>query len=394
MKTTKKTSNAKVSLTKKKRNGKSTLTKFGKTVIICSSVVVFLIISVFVCINMLIGYYWGLMSYVDIDKQTLLNDDEISRYLASAEVTDPSVTNSHSKDEVNNFIDNELNKNDGNDKEIEGIVNILLLGIDNSGVDGDNSVYGYGQNTDSMIIVTINEKTKRLVLTSLLRDSCVKIQKQNGQFVNARLNTAYVYGGYKELFATIDRNFYIQTDKFIQVDFSSFVDIVNLVDGVDVLITKAEAIEMNNVMEGINEVFGDSRNADKLKNTEEGVKHLNGKQALAYARIRYNTGNDFGRTDRQRKLILAVGDKIKNLNLSELNKLLTTMLSKVTTNLTQSECTSLMANALSYLNYDMQSMRIPEDGTWTEATVEGKKHLLLVSVSENYKKWRDLVTGN
>ena len=389
-----KNSGAKVSFTRKNKNGKRTLTNFGKTVVICSSVVLFLVIAIIVSVNMLIGYYYGLMGYVDVDKQTLMNEDEISKYLASIEETDPTVTNTHNENEFNNEVDNNIGQLENEKEEIKGIINILLIGVDNSGVADDNTGYATRQNTDSMIVVSINPSKKRIVLTSLLRDSAVKIQMQNGEYTTNRLNTAYVYGGYKEMFATIDRNFNIKTDRFVQVDFSSFVDIVTLVGGVDIYVTRAEAVEMNNVMEGINEVFGHTKNADKLSSTSEGVKHLNGKQALAYSRIRYNTGSDFGRTDRQRKLILAVADKIKTLGVGEINQLLTTMLSKVTTNLTQSECTSLISSALTYLSYDMESMRIPSDGTYEDATVGGRKDLLLVSFVDNYKKWKELVTGD
>ncbi len=383
----------KVTMTKKKRDGKRTLTNFGKTVVICSSVILFLIIAIVVSVNMLIGYYYGLMNYVDVDKQSDPDYEAISRYLEDNDPIDPTVTDSHDSGAVDSTVIGNGEDLENEREDIEGIINILLVGVDNSGNKNDTTGYATRKNTDTMIVVSINEKTKRIVLTSLLRDCCVQIQTSaSGKLSIGRLNTAYLYGA-KELFATIDRNFAIQVDRLVQVDFSSFVDIVNLVGGVDMYVTKAEAIEMNSVMEGMNEVFGDHKNADKLQSTEDGTRHLNGKQALVYARIRYNTGSDFGRTDRQRKLILAVADKIKTLGVRELNDLLTTMLSKVTTNLTQSECTSLIANAMSYLNYDMQSMRIPSNGTFENVDVGGKSDLLLFDFVENYKKWRDLVTG-
>ncbi len=393
MRKARKNTDARVSLTKKRRNGKRTLTNFGKTVVICLSVVLFLIVAIIVSVNMLIGYYYGLMNYIDVDNQSAPDFDEISRYIEAQESIDPTVTNTHDKEAADSMVIGGVDELDKEKEHIQGIVNILLVGIDNSGVSGDNTEYATRQNTDSMIVVTINEKTKRIVLTSLLRDCFVQIQTSNeGKTTTGRLNTASLYGE-KALFATIDKNFGIKVDRIVKVDFSSFVDIVALVGGVDIYVTKAEAIEMNKVMEGMNEVFGDPINADKLKSTEAGVRHLNGKQALVYARIRYNTGNDFGRTERQRKLILAVADKIKTLNVGELNELLTTMLTKVSTNLTQSECTSLMANALSYLNYDMQSIRIPADGTYENGTVGGKSWLLLYDYTDNYRIWKDIVTG-
>ncbi len=376
----------------KKKNGKNSLTRFGKTLVICLSVVLFLTIAVVVSVNALVSYYYGLMDYVDIDKETLLGDDEISKYLDAMDTVDPSVTNTHDSDELHADMKDELDKIEQEKENVNGIFNIMLLGVDNSGVKGDTSTYATAQNTDTMIVVTVNEKTKKIVLTSLMRDSCVQIQNRYGNTVINRLNTAYVYGGYKELFATVERNFGIETNKFVQVDFSSFIDIVTLVGGVDVYVTEAEAVEMNNVMVGINEVLGHKWNADKLKNTAAGVKHLNGKQALAYARIRYVAGSDFGRTERQRKVIMAVAGQLKTLSVTELNNLLTTMLSKVKTNLTQAECTDLMANALGYLNYEMESFRIPADGTYKNIVIEGRQ-MLSVSFTKNYQMWKELVMG-
>ena len=323
-----------------------------------------------------------------------MGDAEISDYLASLETEDPTVTNSHNKEEISEQVGGAVSDVENIKENISGIQNILLLGVDNSGsVGSGNTVHSYTKNTDSMIVVTINEKTKRIVLTSIMRDSYVEIVKPNGSIVNGRVNTAYLYGGYTGLFNTIERNFAIDVDRFVQVDFSSFMDIVNIVGGVDMYVTREEAIEMNNVLEGINEIMGHSKNADKLEDTSSGTKHLNGKQALSYARIRHVTGSDFGRTERQRKLIMEIAAEAKTLSVTQLNNLLTSVLKKVSTNLTQSEVTSLMANAVSYLGYEIKSFRIPADKTFRDIVVD-KRQMLWVDFVENYKLWKDLVTGD
>ena len=148
---------------------------------------------------------------------------------------------------------------------------------------------------------------------------------------------------------------------------------------------------MNNVLEGINEIMGHSINADKLESTAAGTKHLNGKQALSYARIRHVTGSDFGRTERQRKLIMEIAKEARSLNVTQLNRLLTTVLSKISTNLTQSEVTSLMANAVSYLGYEIVPFRIPADNTYNNANINGKSVLMMDFVA-NYKTWKTLAT--
>lgn len=397
LKKSKKTANAKkcaVPFVTKKPDGKYTLSSFGRVAVICLSVIVVLIAALIISINSLISYYYNLMEYTDISKETVMGDAEISDYLASLETEDPTVTNSHNKEEISQQVGGAVSDVENIKENISGIQNILLLGVDNSGsVGSGNTVHSYTKNTDSMIVVTINEKTKRIVLTSIMRDSYVEIVKPNGSIVNGRVNTAYLYGGYTGLFNTIERNFAIEVDRFVQVDFSSFMDIVNIVGGVDMYVTREEAIEMNNVLEGINEIMGHSINADKLESTAAGTKHLNGKQALSYARIRHVTGSDFGRTERQRKLIMEIAAEAKTLSVTQLNNLLTSVLKKVSTNLTQSEVTSLMANAVSYLGYEIKSFRIPADKTFRDIVVE-KKQMLWVDFVENYKLWKDLVTGD
>ena len=371
-------------------SGKHQLTRYGKTLVICVSAIVLIALLLAISINALISYYYGLVNYVNVDEQSVLGDEEISKYLENMGDVDPSVTDSHNSDDIESDIKDQIGKLEK--EQLEGVINIMLIGMDSSGVGGDSSSYADAKNTDTVIIVSINEKEKRIVLTSLMRDTGVQIQKQNGEKVFNKLNTAYIYGGYKELFNTVERNFGIVTDRFVQVNFSSFIDIVSIVGGVDIFVKEEEAIEMNNVMEGLNKVLGHGQNEDKLSDTSEGNKHLNGKQALAYARIRYVSGSDFGRTDRQRKLILAIAEKLGTLNIGQLNSLLTAILPKVSTNLTQGECTTLLSRAFEYLSYDMESMRIPSYGTYKDVVVSGRD-LLWIDFFENYTSWTERVCG-
>ena len=391
LKKQKKSKNANsVKLIGKNKSGKKALTSFGKTVVICLSVIIVLVIALVISVNSLITYYYSLMEYTDISKETVMGDDEISKYLETLEgegyITgeiDPSVSEQ---------LGGAIESIEGERESIGGITNILLLGVDNAGKDSaGNATYDGSMNTDSMIVLTINEKTKRIIITSLMRDSYVEIIKANGSKTNGRLNTAYLYGGYTGLFNTIEHNLGIDVDRFASVDFSSFMEIVDIIGGVDMYVTRQEAIEMNIAIELANEILGERLSTDKLTNLADGTRHLNGKQALAYARIRHNTGNDFGRTERQRKLIMEIAKEARSLNVTQLNRLLTTVLSKISTNLTQSEVTSLMANAVSYLGYEIVPFRIPADNTYNNANINGKSVLMMDFVA-NYKTWKTLAT--
>ena len=145
----------------------------------------------------------------------------------------------------------------------KNVTNILLIGCDNRGT-------GASGRSDTMIIFSIDKRNRKIKMVSLLRDLYVPI---NGRQDN-RLNAAYAYGGTKLLIDTIENNFKIKIDKYVRVSFQDFVNVVNRVGGVTVNLNEAEA---------------------NIVKTEPGLRRLNGKQALTYARIR-KIDSDFGRT--------------------------------------------------------------------------------------------------
>ena len=160
------------------------------------------------------------------------------------------------------------------------IINILLIGQDRRPGEGR-------QRSDSMILCTINTQKKTLVMTSFLRDLYVDIPDWKGRsYMDNRLNACYVFGGMGMLDAALKQNFGVQVDHNVEVDFSGFKDIIELFGGVSMYLTKAEAKYLQ---------VGSS----------EGTYYLNSEQALNYARIR-KLDSDFGRTNRQRKLLTAL----------------------------------------------------------------------------------------
>ena len=171
------------------------------------------------------------------------------------------------------------------------VLNILLIGTDVRG-----GTYDERGNTDSMILISVNTRDKNIKLTSFMRDMYVFIP--NRQW--ARLNVAYAYGGPQLLFDTLKQNFNVDVDLYVRVNFMYFRKIVNHVGGVDIELTEAEAKYMNDTSEKY-----------KTKHVEPGMQHLDGAQALSYARCR-KIDSDFNRTKRQRTVILALVKKIKH----------------------------------------------------------------------------------
>lgn len=262
------------------------------------------------------------------------------------------------------------------------VTNILLVGTDSRQKGNKRS------RTDTMVILSIDKKNKRLTMTSVLRDTYVKIP---GVGKN-RLNAAFVFGGPKLLFKTFEENFGIHLDKYVQIDFYNFIKLVDAVGGVDMKLSKAEINVMNKTyIPYINKSVKKKTTSNKITPNSTGVYHLNGIQALAYTRVRY-VGTDFARTERQRNVLGHIIKKTKTLSASEINKLANIVLPMVTTNLSQGEVMSLLLNAKEYLNYKVVNGRMPINGSYKYMTIRGAS-VLGVNFDKNKKYWYKLVYG-
>lgn len=214
-------------------------------------------------------------------------------------------------------------------QEVDGITNILLLGTD--GRKNESSF-----RTDSMIILTIDNNNKNIKLTSLARDTYVNIPGRD----KGKLNTAYFWGKENMLFETIENEFGIGLDKYVIVDFSSLMDIIYALDGVQLNIKESEVNEVNKFIPECYD-FCENPNKGEMKLIEKpGKQTVNGYQALSYSRIRKSDSAIF-RDGRQRKVIYAIVKKYKNLSFTKYPELIDAITPYVTTNLTSNEITSL-----------------------------------------------------
>ena len=222
--------------------------------------------------------------------------------------------------------------------ENEDIVNILLLGQDRRG-GTKNSL------TDVMMLCTINTKTKTLTMTSFLRDLYLKIP---GYYRGDKLNVAYPAGGFKMINDALEVNFGVKVDGNVEVDFSQFAKIIDLLGGIDIELTGAEAGYMNECGFSV----------------RSGMNHLNGDEALQYSRIRY-IDSDFYRTNRQRNVVTAILNQFRNASLGQLTDTLTGVLGMITTNMSDAE---IMGYAVEFApllkDLNIQSQHIPVEGTY------------------------------
>lgn len=224
--------------------------------------------------------------------------------------------------------------------------------------------------SDAMILCTINKETKTLTITSFLRDTYLYIP---GYF-NQRLNVAYMVGGFNTLNETLKYNFGVSADHMIEVDFGGFEDIIELVGGVNISLTAAEAEHLNAQNETWNLTRGNNR--------------LNGAQALAYSRIRA-IGSDIGRTQRQRTVVMALVDQMRNLSLTELNDLATSVMPMIATDMELSDITGYLIELFPLLpELTMETLQIPASGTFTDTYV-GSMAVLMPDLERNQQILRD-----
>ncbi len=231
------------------------------------------------------------------------------------------------------------------------LINILIVGQDRRAGEGR-------QRSDTMILVSINPETNNVSLISFLRDLYVQIP---GGYMDNRLNTAYVWGGFQLLKDTLCHNFGVTVDGCFECDFFDFIDIIDLLGGVEMDVTQAEADHMRYSM-GVEVPVGRS--------------NLNGEQALAYARIRY-IDSDFQRTDRQRKILLSLFNKFKNAGVSELKSIADEILPKLATDLTVNERWGLLMQLLPVVSrMKVSSYSVPFEGAYTSPWIRGMWVLL------------------
>lgn len=253
----------------------------------------------------------------------------------------------------------------------EDVMNILLIGCDSRQRNGRGR-------SDSIILLSVNQEYEEITMTSIMRDSFVSIPEHTSN----RINAAYAFGGADLLLDTIQTNFKIQVEQYVAVDFYSFVDIVDVMGGVDLEVSDAEVSVMNKYITEMNELNGREYDYDRLESG--GMLHLNGTQALAYARVRYVGNADFERTERQRKILTKIFEKAKNLSFSQMNDLLNIILPQIKTNMSKSDILTILLKAPVYLQYDLQSLRIPVEDSYKSMRIR-KMAVLGIDLEKNFE---------
>lgn len=229
------------------------------------------------------------------------------------------------------------------------MMNIALFGIDNRNENERGR-------SDTMIILSLDFQLQKIKLISLMRDLWVPIDSHG----YAKLNAAYAYGGPKLAIKTINQVFGIDIRDYITVDFFVLAKVIDSMGGIQIDVKPEEVSIMNQYISEIASI--EKKEPEHL--TNGGAQTLNGIQAVAYSRVRYVGNGDFERTERQRRVLKAIEEKINAMGAAKIPSLLMQIMPDVETSLSRSELLSLGYQYFQGGPMTTEEERFPIDGAW------------------------------
>ena len=231
--------------------------------------------------------------------------------------------------------------------KMTGYKTYVLFGIDTR---GEGSQYS-AQNSDTMIIVSVNNDTKEVRMVSVYRDTLLNI----GDDTYTKANAAYAYGGPEQAISMLNTNLDLDISDYATADFSALVEVVDDLGGLDIPLSYAEIEHMNNYCVETSKLTGKSytpieKPEPKPEDQEAtvGTYHLNGVQVTSYCRIRYTASLDMGRTERQRRVLGMLFDKAKIAGLSSIFKIMDDVFPMVSTSLSKQDILGLIPTLVGY----------------------------------------------
>lgn len=253
--------------------------------------------------------------------------------------------------------------------EDDRIINILLVGSDK------RATWTQTGRSDSAMIATLDLKHKKLKLTSLMRDMYLTIPG----YGENRFNAAYSFGGVSLMYETIASNFGIRLDGYAVVDFSAFKKVINTIGGVKITLTDEEYRYLTTAYK-----------RGSVLDLQPGTNVMNGEQALAYTRIRQDAQGDFGRTERQRKVLQAIFTEAKSMSLAELISLAEELMPYISTDLTNDQIMSYMQSVLMLGTTQIDQMRIPIDNSYEQRRINNMA-VLVPDMETNVNALQDFI---
>ena len=265
---------------------------------------------------------------------------------------------------------------------VEGITNILLVGTDGENIEK-------GNRSDSMMVVTIDSKNKDIRISSIARDTYVDIPGYSTE----KLTHAYAYEGIDLLKEVFKVNFNLDIDKYIAVNFVSFMDIMDELGGVEVNVEEKDIKEINKYIDACYGYYKNKDEKDKEYITKSGVQRLNGYQALAFSRIRY-TDSAFARDNRHREVAESVYKEFAQKGVETYKKCAEIILNNTKTNISPIEMMNLAYTVLKINDKDIEQFQFPLEEYRNGHIISKQKGWVLEWDKEpNLEAWHKFIFG-
>ena len=325
-------------------------------------------------------YYQYLLGLINIKPDSEEATTEQTAEETTSKLDQEEIDELNNKDGLEEIDEDDIDWNTISDyRKEEGILNFLFLGIDKQG--------GGKGRSDAIIIVTLNENTGELSLCSIMRDCYVKIPGARA----TKINVAHAIGEADLTVKTVQQNFNVAIDGYVEVDFDAFAKCIDAIGGVEVDLTQAEVSYLNGSHSSILD--------PTQRNVKVGKQTLNGIQALGYARIRKvstsdGLSSDFGRTSRQRIVLNALFEKYKSSGALELLGMMTKILPLVTTDLSKDEITSVLYKVVAMKPSSLKTLSIPTNNWYSDRFVEGSGSVLALDMGKNTQAIHEFIFGS
>lgn len=248
-----------------------------------------------------------------------------------------------SKIKVNQEVQDSI---DSQESTLTGYTTYALFGIDHR---DKNTALG-GENSDTIIIASVNNDTKDVKLVSVYRDTLLNL----GNDTYSKANAAYAYGEAEQAITMLNTNLDLNISEYATVNFNALTTIIDDLGGLDMDMSYAEIVHMNNYCVETSEETGKDYTPIELPDRPDDIEavqyhyHLNGVQATSYCRIRYTASLDMGRTERQRRVIQMIVSKAKSAGLGKIFKIMNDVFPMVTTSMTKDEILQLLPTLIGY----------------------------------------------
>lgn len=250
------------------------------------------------------------------------------------------------------------------------------------GVDARDGELGRGTRSDTIMIASINQDTQEIKLISVFRDTYLNLSNDTYN----KCNSAYAQGGPEQAINMLNMNLDLDITDYVTIGFSGLMDAVDALGGIEMEVTDAEILHLNNYQLCMAEELG----VDYTPVEKSGRQILNGMQATAYCRIRYTRGDDFRRAQRQREVLAAMMEKAHGVSIGTLTDMVNSVLPQVETSLDVNDILSVLGSASGY--HVTESDGFPFEGGRAGANVGSKGSCVIpMDLEENVRQLHQML---